>query len=274
MPSTNPFVSKLFRHAIGTARSLAKAYGLGWRRTWVAVANTPRFLRDVARYRRLQNATASEAVRRFPLRLRSLWPQLTDFTDQAGVLGGSYFFQDLWAARKIYERRPAAHVDVGSRIDGFISHLLVFMEVTLVDIRHLNTGINGLNFVQGDASSLDVFEDDSQDSLSSLHAAEHFGLGRYGDPIDPEACFRFMKSLQRVLKPGGRLYFSVPIGRDGLQFNALRIFSPTTVMETFDALTLVSFAAVDGNRAFVDPADPADFGEAQHGFGFFEFTKA
>ena len=70
------------------------------------------------------------------------------------------------------------------------------------------------------------FADGSLESLSTLHAVEHFGLGRYGDPIHPDGWRRAAEALARVLAPGGRLYFSVPIGRERLVFNAHRVFSP------------------------------------------------
>ena len=42
--------------------------------------------------------------------------------------------------------------------------------------------------------------------MSALCSLEHFGLGRYGDPVDPEACFKCFENIQRKLKKGGRLY--------------------------------------------------------------------
>ncbi len=67
------------------------------------------------------------------LRLRNCYPMLSDIGGEAGIARGHYFHQDLWAARKIYAARPAFHVDVGSRIDGFVGHLLAFMPVTVFD---------------------------------------------------------------------------------------------------------------------------------------------
>jgi hypothetical protein len=226
----------------------------------------PRFLLDWRRYQCLDPHPS------FRVSLRHLFPILTDRSDEAGVAGGYYFHQDLWAARRIFRRRPAAHVDIGSRVDGFIAHLLVFMPVTVIDIRSLESDVAGLNFSRDDATQLAGFADRSIDSLSSLHAAEHFGLGRYSDPVDPGACFRFMATLQRVLAPGGRLYFSVPVGRERLEFNAHRVFAPQTIIDSFPGLRLVSFAWVDDDGQLHEDARVEDAAACGFGCGLFEFT--
>lgn len=139
------------------------------------------------------------------------------------------------------------HYDIGSRIDGFIGHLLSGLKgkIVVIDIRPLPIKVDKLDFVQADATNLERFADDSIMSLSSLHAIEHFGLGRYGDKIDPKACFTAMRSLQRVLSKNGKLYFSVPIGKtDGVYFNSHRMFHPLTILKTFDKLTLQEFSYI------------------------------
>lgn len=234
------------------------------------LSGMPRYLRDAAAY---EAARAGEGS--FGLSLRSMYPMVSDWYESAGLASGHYFHQDLWAARNIYEKRPARHVDVGSRIDGFVSHLLVFMPVEVVDIRPLKSNLRGLRFTQGDATSLEGFQTGSVESLSSLHAVEHFGLGRYGDPIDPDAWRKAMVALARILAPSGRLYFSVPIGRERLVFNAHRVFSPRTVIETFASagLSLLSFAAVDDAGAFLSDAVPDDFLSAHNSCGLFELGR-
>lgn len=210
---------------------------------------------------------------RFPLRLSELYPVLGEGTKSAGVIEGHYFHQDLWAARKVYHRAPTHHVDVGSRIDGFVAHILTFMPVTVVDIRPLQSVIPGLTFVQDDATCLTMFEDESIESLSSLHVVEHLGLGRYGDPIDIDAPFKAMAAFNRVLKRGGYLYFSVPLGVERVRFNAHRVFAPATVLQAFATLRLVSFAAVDDEGNFHSEAEPEMFSRSMYALGLFEFTK-
>jgi hypothetical protein len=205
--------------------------------------------------------------------MEDIFPILTDMSSKAGMVGGHYFHQDLWAARKIFEERPANHLDIGSRIDGFIAHLLVFMPVTVVDIRPLESKLRGLTFFKDDASELVHVPDNSVDSLSTLHVAEHFGLGRYTDPIDPQACFKFMATLQRVLSPGGKLYFSVPVGRERVEFNAHRVFAPKTILDSFAELELVSFSYVGDDDLLYEDTSPFELPDSEMACGLFEFTK-
>jgi len=123
-----------------------------------------------------------------------------------------YFWQDLWAAKHIFQRRPRVHCDIGSRVDGFIAHLASFgQKVRLFDIRPMESAIDNVEFVQCDATNLENIPDGSIESISALCSLEHFGLGRYGDPIDPEACFKCFHSIQKKVQRGGALYLSVPI---------------------------------------------------------------
>lgn len=180
----------------------------------------------------------------FRATLKNLYPCINDWGESAGSLG-YYFWQDLWCARKIYQRRPSEHYDIGSRVDGFIAHVLPFMPVTMIDIRPLPYEIDGLKFIQADATNLEGIADKSIISLSSLCAPEHFGLGRYGDPVDPEACFMALRSMQRVLSPGGHLYIAVPVGDEsGVAFNAHRIFAPELIAETLNELRLEDFSVI------------------------------
>lgn len=252
------------RHRLSRAFAV---FGIDPRKVISNLSGVPRFLRDLECYSRSRSSV------RFPVRLLDLYPVLNERIETAGSARGHYFHQDLWAARKICERRPEQHIDIGSRVDGFVAHVLTFMPVTVIDVRPMETEVPGLHFIQDDATELSTFADGSIDSLSTLHAAEHFGLGRYSDPIDPDACFRFMSSLQRVLRPGGRLYFSVPIGRERVDFNAHRVFAARTVLEAFEQLALVSFSYVDDEGRLHQDADPASLPEIEYGCGLFEFTK-
>ncbi len=257
---TRSFVQKL--------HNLFEAYGIDGQKFVTSARNTPRFLRTMQDYRAKSLDDGA-----FHVEARRVKPILHEFSDQAGAAAGHYFYQDLWAARKIYVAHPTTHLDIGSRIDGFVSHLLTFMPVTVIDIRPLQSTIDGLTFMQSDATDLANIQDESIESLSSLHAVEHFGLGRYGDPVEPEACFRAMRALARVLRPRGRLYFSVPVGVEQVYFNAHRVFAPATILRTMHTLRLVSFAAVDDDGRFYANAMPEQYCASNFACGMYEFTK-
>ncbi len=247
--------------------SQAAEIGVDLRRAGAALRRIPWFLSTLRAYR------DAGGDPQFPLEWSALRPALGDRDGSAAALDAHYFHQDLWAARKIHAARPASHLDVGSRIDGFVAHLLTFMPVCVVDVRPLDAPVDGLSFIQADATDLAPIADASVGSLSSLHAVEHFGLGRYGDPIAPDAWHRGLRSFARVLAPGGRLYLSLPVGRQRLEFNAHRVFTPGTVLDALSDLRLVSFSAVGDDGRFVPDADPADLAAAKYACGMFELAK-
>ena len=49
------------------------------------------------------------------------------------------------------------------------------------------------------------------DSVSCLHALEHFGLGRYGDKIEPKGHKYGIQNFSDIMVKNGILYLSVPI---------------------------------------------------------------
>ncbi len=260
-------MSTTVHRRLGNTNAILRSLGLDIARSWQVMRGSPRFIRNLVAYRAQSNGDP------FPIELRGLRPVLEDFDSEAGRASGHYFYQDLWAARKIWQVQPSRHVDVGSRIDGFVAHILTFMPVEVIDIRPLRSKVPGLTFVQADATELTCFADSSLESLSSLHAVEHFGLGRYGDPIDPSAWYRAMRAMVRVLNTNGKLYFAVPIGRQRLQFNSHRVFSPQTILKSFRELKCLSFAVISDDGEFHDSAQPDDFEDSRNACGLFEFIK-
>ena len=209
----------------------------------------------------------------FPFLKQNCFPCLNDAEALAGKVDTHYFWQDIYMAKKVIISGVHEHYDIGSRLDGFIAHLLsAGIKVNMIDIRPLPLNIEGLSFVKADATDLDGIADDSLASLSSLHAVEHFGLGRYGDKVDPGAWKKALSSFQKKLKKGGVLYFSVPIGNEQkVMFNAHRIFSPETIVESLPALELVSFAFIHDNKIIETDIKNAELGD--YDCGLFVFRK-
>jgi len=203
-------------------------------------------------------------------------PILSDAASSSGVAKGHYFHQDLWAARRIHSLKPEQHIDVGSRVDGFVAHLLTFMNVTVIDVRPLVSKVPGLAFTQKDMMAENGAEGLSSESVSCLHALEHFGLGRYGDPFDWYGWRKGLVNLASIVKEGGRLYLSVPIGPQIVEFNAHRIFAPQTIINEAEklGLSLQEFSFIDDDGDF-HPAVKVDEAVAcRFGCGCFEFIKS
>lgn len=227
----------------------------------------PIFLRDLALYKKMAKGNPNA------LPVYALLPVMHERFAADGNLDPHYFYQDLWAARKIYKENPVRHVDIGSGIATFVSHLLTFRQVEVVDVRPLDLGVTGLTTTVTDATYMTTYSDNSLESISTLHAGEHFGLGRYGDPINPEAHIIFMKSLARVLQPGGKLYYAVPCGIERLYFHAHRVISPHTILKSFEGLKLVSFSCVTDDSRFHENCGIEVIENQKYGCGMFEFTK-
>jgi SAM-dependent methyltransferase len=219
----------------------------------------PGYLRDRRAYERL----SGERLRRT---LDN--PQLLDRTDTTPV-DPHYTHQDAWAAREVFRERPDRHVDVGSRFT-FVVGLTAFVEVTFVDLRPVTLRIPGLEIRAGTVLDL-PFDDASVESLSCLHVAEHIGLGRYGDPLDPDGTMKAARELERVVRPGGRLYFALPVGQPRTEFNAHRVHDPAAVPGFFPRLRLAAFSGVDDSGRWRETLEPRDLAEARWGCGFYTF---
>lgn len=209
----------------------------------------------------------------FPFKFSNAYPIYFDRFEDAGEVPKHYFHQDLWAARRIYKSGVKNHYDLGSRLDSFISHCLVFCKVTMIDVRPLAANIGNLDFIQSDAMNMSNIRSNSIQSLSALHAIEHFGLGRYGDPIDPEGYIKAINEMKRVVKKNGSIYFATPIGKQRLEFNAHRIFNPQYIVELFDGYTLKEFSAVDDENVYIENANIKKFKNATYSCGLFHFIK-
>ena len=182
-----------------------------------------------------------------------------------------YFYQDIWAGRKIFASNTPHHYDVGSLI-SLIGHLTTFTKVTFIDIRPLHAKLKNLDSRKGDILHL-PFKDNSLLSLSCLHVAEHIGLGRYGDRLDPNGTLKACRELARVLRPQGKLYFSLPLGKSRVCFNAHRIHTVEQILEYFKDLHLIELSGVDDKGNYHEHINRKLFEKANYACGLFIFTK-
>lgn len=233
-----------------------------FKRAWAGLKGYVRYARDWRTYSKMPYAEE--------LLPRNALPCLYDRTSTT-EFGGHYFYQDIWAFKAIQHSGAKVHVDVGS-LASYVGMLTAITRVIFIDIRPLVVELE--NFESRKGSILDMpFEDNSVESLSCLHVAEHIGLGRYGDALDPKGTEKASRELARVLAPGGNLVFSVPVGKQRVCFNAHRIFSPQRVLDYFNDLRLIDFAGIDDSGKFREKMQPSELEKAVYACGLFHFTK-
>jgi hypothetical protein len=207
-----------------------------------------------------------------------LMPCLNDRHQEGGVTKSEYFWQDLLIAQMIYQENPVKHVDIGSRIDGFVAHVASFREIEVFDVRPINQLIPGVTFKQADLMEALAGKENYCDSISCLHALEHFGLGRYGDPVNPDGFRQGITNLSGILQNGGKFYLSVPIGTERVEFNAHRVFNPHTIINLAQQndLILQELAIITSNnyqKIAMTQSELDSLATREYALGIFIFKK-
>ena len=62
------------------------------------------------------------------------------------------------------------------------------------------------------------------DACFSISSFEHDGLGRYGDPLNPDGDLEAMRNMKKILKKDALMYLAVPTGNDCVYFNVHRVY--------------------------------------------------
>jgi len=210
---------------------------------------------------------------RFILRWKDRRPCLFDDTPTTGF-DRHYVYHTAWAARVLAQTKPECHVDISSFI-YFSALVSAFVPVKYYDYRPAYLQLNNLTSDAADLLKL-PFETESINSLSCMHVVEHVGLGRYGDPLEPDGDLKAITELKRVLSAGGSLLFVVPVGKTKIMFNAHRIYSYEQIVNYFKGLHLKEFSLIpdkpeDGGLLYNVSKKEAD--SQNYGCGCFWFIK-
>ncbi|MDB5297610.1 MAG: putative SAM-dependent methyltransferase [Phycisphaerales bacterium] len=237
-------------------------------RRWRAGIRFRAYRREFSTYA----AMSRRSGERLAVRWEDHFPQLGDRTVKT-AFDPHYTYHPAWAARVLAAERPAKHVDISSSLQ-FVAMVSAFVPVDFYDYRPADLRLSQLSTASADLTRL-AFPSDSVRSLSCMHTIEHVGLGRYGDPLDPDGDLKAARELTRVLAPGGLLIFVTPVGRPRVCFNAHRVYAHKQVLEMFAVLQVERFSLLpdDISGGLIDDAPEALVDAQEYGCGCFAFRK-
>ena len=143
-----------------------------------------------------------------------------------------YSILSFLVIKDIFLKKNIKHFDIGSSIEMFIMPLAAAgIKVTLLDIRKTNFLDNFevrntvFDACKLNKSNLIFFKKEKIRSISCIHAIEHFGLGRYGDQIDPNAQEKFILNISSILSKNAIFYLGIPLGDNEIYFNSHRLMN-------------------------------------------------
>lgn len=221
------------------------------------------FLKEFEAFKKLNDS-------RLPVSKDDLYPCLDDKTSTTHF-DAHYIYHPAWAARIIQSTAPAKHVDISSTL-AFCTLLSAFVPTDFYDFRPAKLDLDNLRSMPGDLTGLDL-ADNSIPSLSCMHTIEHVGLGRYGDPLDPEGDMKAIRELTRVCSIGGNLLVAVPVGKKRIMFNAHRIYDAEEFAGYFKDFKVIDFSLVTDDNAFINNASYQLASAQNYGCGCFWFRK-
>lgn len=82
------------------------------------------------------------------------------------------------------------------------------------------------------------------DAAFSISSFEHDGLGRYGDPLDPDGDVHTMATMKTIVKPSGLLFLALPVGQDTVVWNAHRVYGSHRLPRLLAQWKIVDFFGV------------------------------
>jgi hypothetical protein len=224
------------------------------------------FIKDFINFKKKMNDS------RFIMNWSDKYPWLNDKT-LSTPFNSHYIYHPAWAARIVKKINPKKHIDISSTLN-FCAIVSAFVPIEFYDYRPAKLNLGNLKTFHCDLTKL-KFKSNSIKSLSCMHTIEHIGLGRYGDPIDPNGDIKAINELKRVTAKSGNLLIVVPIGKSKIEFNAHRIYSYKQIISYFQEFNLENFSLVtdDPNFKFIEGASEKLANSQNYGCGCFYFKK-
>jgi SAM-dependent methyltransferase len=165
-------------------------------------------------------------------RFNTLVKEPMEFVDGQINLDLIYATQDVVAfdifTELVAKRNVNAFIDVGSRLHSIL-FFARYAKCWYVECRPMGElpKLFNIQYLACEAQQLSA-KDNDVPLITSLHALEHFGLGRYGDTVQYDGDVKGLEEFHRVLVPGGFLVLSVPFSHPDhprIEFNGQRVYS-------------------------------------------------
>ena len=174
-------------------------------------------------------------------------PILSDAAMAGGSTSSVYFLQDFFVAKLLLSDDFSGDLcDVGSRWDGFVGAVSLFRQVIVLDVRPVQVPdfidvemyITDMSASPNKAAEHSGYLGEQSfgdfDVVTCLHSLEHFGLGRYGDMMDPDGHKKGIHALLDLTKQNGKIIVSFPPGNDRVLFNMERRLNPNFIKKYFE----------------------------------------
>lgn len=152
----------------------------------------------------------------------------------------NYYGQtDYWLYEALSEY-PIKNKDVliiGSIMPWYESISLSFgcKSCTVVEYRKQSENVPDVTYIQPDE-----LKGKKYDCILSISSYEHDGLGRYGDPLNPNGDLESMAEIKNNLIDGGLMYIAVPMGKDEIVWNAHRVYGKIRLPQLISGWDLIA----------------------------------
>ena len=100
---------------------------------------------------------------------------------------------------------------------------------------------------------------DVYDCVVTYSSIEHSGLGRYGDPLDPNGDLKCMNDIHKSIIPNGTLIWGAPVGHDAVVFNVHRIYGKIRLPMMFEKFEEKMWIGCDRNHQLNEPLKNNNF---------------
>ena len=157
--------------------------------------------------------------------------------------------KNLLFSFKKYDIRNKKVAVVGS-ITPWIESMLLNLDNKVTTIEYNVPKCNLVNLNCEDY--FDYFEknENEYDAIVTFSSIEHSGLGRYGDPLDPDGDLKTMDVIHKNLKKNGILIWGAPLGADALVWNCHRIYGKIRLPILFKKFTEIEWLRWEKEEIF------------------------